>query len=471
MDSRETGTADLKLIPKVDDLLRDPRFAAQAGDAPRWVRLDAVRAELDDIRRELLGGPEPGRREALLDQGGIIERIGRRIALGRLYSLRRVVNATGIIIHTNLGRAVLPREAVERLAETARRYTNLEFDLAEGRRGSRHAHLVGPLRRLTGAEDALAVNNNAAAVLLALNTLARGREVVVSRGELVEIGGSFRIPEVMARSGAVLREVGATNRCHPRDYEEAIGPQTALLLKVHTSNYRVVGFTQEVGLEELAAIGRKRGVPVMQDLGSGCLVDLSPFGLKDEPPVGRSIEAGADIVTFSGDKLLGGPQAGLIVGRKSLVGLMAANPLHRALRIDKFTAAALEAVLRIYLDGEAAFAGIPVLAMIAAPVADLRRRGRRWLRRWRAAAPAHVSLELVESQSRVGGGSLPMQDMPSTAAAVTSDRLSANELEARFRRHEPPVIGRIEEGRFLLDLRTLLPEDFPDIGRALESLA
>jgi L-seryl-tRNA(Ser) seleniumtransferase len=471
MTSMDPRQRDLRLIPKVDDLLHDPRTAAWLQATPRWLVTDAVRDELDAVRRELLAGSGAPAPPDLLDRDRILDRVERRLAAASRFKLRRVINATGIIIHTNLGRAVLAPEAVARLEEAARGYTNLEFDLEAGRRGSRHEPLRDLLRRLTGAEDALVVNNNAAAVLLCLNTLARGREVIVSRGELVEIGGSFRIPEVMARSGAILREVGATNRTHPRDYEAAAGEQTALLLKVHTSNYRMVGFIHETGLEELVALGRARGIPVMEDLGSGCLVDLAPFGLADERPVPRSVAAGADLVTFSGDKLLGGPQAGIIVGRRDLIRLLDANPLHRALRIDKFTVAALEATLRLYLEGEDAFRRIPVLAAIAARQEDLLRAGRRRLARWRPTLPSHLTVTVERTASQVGGGALPMQDIPSAAFAVTSSLLTPNEVEAAFRAFEPPIIGRIEEGRLLLDLRTLLPDDFPAIGEALQSLA
>jgi L-seryl-tRNA(Ser) seleniumtransferase len=463
----------MRRIPKVDDLLLSPPLAEALSLTPRWIVLDAVRDELGEMRLALHAAAGPGgieRAEALLERQGILTRILQRIRRASRPALRRVINGTGIIVHTNLGRSLLPEEALALMTEAARHPSNLEFDLVRGERGSRHDHLRPLLCRLTGAEDALAVNNNAAAVLLALDTLARGREAVVSRGELVEIGGSFRIPEVMQRSGAVMVEVGTTNRTHPADYRRAITPATALLLKVHTSNYRVVGFTGSVSLEDLAAIGREHSLPVMEDCGSGCLVDLSPFGLGQETPVSRSVSAGADVVTFSGDKLLGGPQAGLIVGRRDLIQRMAANPLHRALRIDKFTAAALEAVLRLYLEGESAWRRIPTLEMIAIPAGDLRRRGRRWLSRWRRELPEHLTVSLVETRAQVGGGALPLQEIPSAGLAFVSSSRRPHDLEAAFRAGEPPVIGRIQDDRLLLDLRTLRGDDLDLVGRVARGI-
>lgn len=470
MAPKKKESSKLRLIPKVDVILNDPELIGITSDVPRWIYMDAVRDELDSVRRRLIEDPDGTAGEELLERSGMIRRIGHRISLARLYGLRRVVNGTGIIIHTNLGRAVLARVAANRIAEVAGHYSNLEFDLDEGRRGLRHARLKELIRRLTGAEDALVVNNNAAAVLLTLNTLARGREVIVSRGELVEIGGSFRIPDVMARSGAIMKEVGTTNRTHLKDYEKAIRPETAILLKVHTSNYQVVGFTHQPTLEELAGLGKSRNITVVEDLGSGCLVDLSPFGLSGEPPVGRSIEAGADLVTFSGDKLLGGPQAGIIIGRADLVRSIESNPLHRALRIDKFTAAAMEATLRLYLEGERAYSKIPVLSMITKDNRKLKSLGRRLLKKWAKSIPGHVKVALAETFSQVGGGSLPMQNLPSVSLSMVSERMSVNDLESYFRMFEPPIIGRILEDRFLLDLRTIQEDDLDVILSALENL-
>ncbi len=470
MAEKKIDSETLRRIPKVDEILQHSAYEEISRGIPRWICLDAVRGELESVRGRILAGVDPGQTEELLDLAGIISRTAGRIAGLRLFRLRKMINATGIIIHTNLGRALLPGEAVDRMLEVAVNYTNLEFDLDSGKRGSRHDHLRSLLTRLTGAEDGLVVNNNAAAVLLTLNTLARGREVIVSRGELVEIGGSFRIPDVMARSGATLKEVGATNKTHLGDYESAIGPQTALLLKVHTSNYRIIGFSHQPSLSELSALGKKHGLPVVEDLGSGCLADLSEYGLDKEPLVGRSIEDGADIVTFSGDKLLGGPQAGIIIGRKDLIGLIDRNPLHRALRIDKFTASALEATLRLYLEGERALTRIPVLSMISLGREELQVRGRRLLEEMSGSLPGHLTISLEDTNSQVGGGALPLQEIPSVALALSSELMKVNQIEERFRKGEPPIIGRIYEERYLLDLRTVAEDDYPLIARAVEGL-
>jgi L-seryl-tRNA(Ser) seleniumtransferase len=336
-------------------------------------------------------------------------------------------------------------------------YSNLEYDLEAGIRGSRYVHAEAILCEITGAERALVVNNNAGAVLLALNTLALGQEVVVSRGQLVEIGGSFRIPDIMARSGARLREVGCTNRTHLYDYEEAIGAETALLLKAHVSNFQIIGFTAEVDILDLTALGKKHGVPVMEDLGSGCFLDLSRFGLKGEPTVQDSVGAGVDVVTFSGDKLLGGPQAGIILGRSELITRIRKNPLTRALRVDKLTLATLEATLRLYRDQETAINAIPTLRMIATDLATLETRARGLQERLKAVVPANLNVVIADGASRVGGGALPIQNLPTKLVALSSEELSAARLELRFRGYEPPIIGRVEQDRFLLDVRTLQP--------------
>lgn len=382
-------------------------------------------------------------------------------------SLRRVVNATGVVIHTNLGRAVLSPAARRAVAEVAGAYSNLEFDLASGERGSRHDHVEALLRRLTGAEAAMVVNNNAAAVFLALMALAAGREVVVSRGELVEIGGSFRIPDVMAQSGARLVEVGTTNKTRPDDYRRAIGPDTALLLKVHPSNYRIVGFTAAVTLEELVGIGREAGLPVMYDLGSGALIPLDRYGLKGEPVAGGAIAAGVALVTFSGDKLLGGPQAGVIAGRRDLVDRCRRHPLARALRVDKMTLAALEATLKHYLDPEKAAATVPVLRMLTLTPEELAARADDLAAKIRGEAGDAVRVTLSAGVSQVGGGSLPGVELPTTLVAVEPVRLSVPTLAARLRRERPAVVGRVEGGRLLLDPRTLLPGDAAVVAAAV----
>jgi L-seryl-tRNA(Ser) seleniumtransferase len=383
--------------------------------------------------------------------------------------LRRVVNATGVVIHTNLGRSLLAPEAVENLAGVAGRYSNLEYDLEAGRRGSRYMAVRDLLCEITGAEDAMVVNNNAGAVLISLETIARSRNVVVSRGDLVEIGGSFRIPDVMAKSGAVLREVGTTNRTHLRDYEGAIDPDTALLLKVHWSNYSIVGFTAQVPLRELVELGARRGIPVMEDLGSGTFIDFSRYGLLKEPTVQDSVASGADVVTFSGDKLLGGPQAGVIVGRRPLIESIRKNPINRALRIDKLTLAALESTLRLYRDEARAVAAIPTLRMLTESENAVQPRAEELARRLQAIGDSRLKVEIVRLSSKAGGGSLPLLDLPSRCLRVQVDGLTANQLELKLRRNDPPIIGRIENGAFLMDARTLQPDEAPIIAAALAS--
>jgi L-seryl-tRNA(Ser) seleniumtransferase len=427
-------------------------------------------------------------RERLDDTRGLIrrDRIDPRALAGRLEglagwvdeearartesSLRPVVNATGVILHTNLGRAVLSEAAARRIVEVARAYTTLEYDLARGRRGSRSTHLERLLGLMFAGRAAHVVNNNAAAVLLALNTLAEGKEVVVSRGELVEIGGSFRIPDIMRKSGAILKEVGTTNRTRIQDYERAIGPRTGLLLKVHPSNYRIVGFTAQAPVDRVAALARDRGVPLLMDQGSGNLLDLKARGIKDEPSVQDALDAGVDVVCFSGDKVLGGPQAGLLIGRPGAIGAMRENPLSRALRVDKMTYAALEASLLEYVRGTAEN-GLPVVRMIALPREEIELRARGIVERAGRSGGGRLSLSIVPGASLLGGGSAPEEGLPTSLVAVACAGLSARAIEERLRRTDPPIIARIEERRVLLDLRTVLPEQDPLVERALASLA
>jgi L-seryl-tRNA(Ser) seleniumtransferase len=386
------------------------------------------------------------------------------------WRLDRVVNATGVVLHTNLGRAPLSRAALARLAVIGRRYSNLELDVQTRERGWRGSHVDALLGWLTGAEASLVVNNNAAAVLLALETLAHGREVVVSRGELIEIGGAFRIPDIMVRSGARLVEVGTTNRTRVTDYAAAIRPDTALLLKVHPSNFRVLGFTQAPTTHELVELGRGRGVPVMEDLGSGAFLDLRRFGLPHEPMAPETVAAGADLVTFSGDKLLGGPQAGIVVGRRELVARLRQNPLTRALRIDKLTLAALEATLRAYETPEAALHEIPTLRMLTEPEARVRRRARRCLRALPPAVRTALDARVVGTRGQAGGGALPLAELPTAALALGSAAHPATALEARLRAGRPPVIGRIAEDRLLLDCRTVADDEVPLLAAAVSGL-
>jgi L-seryl-tRNA(Ser) seleniumtransferase len=453
----------LRALPSVDRLVRDALGRPEVSGIPRARLTAMVREVLDGERRRLLAGA--GTADGSL-VGRVVEMAGRT---GR-FSLRPVVNATGVVLHTNLGRAPLSPLAVERLAAVATGYSNLELDVATKERGSRYTHVEGLLERLTGAEEALVVNNNAAAVLLALDTLARGREVVVSRGELIEIGGEFRIPDIMARSGATLREVGTTNRTHPRDYAEAIGPATALLLKVHTSNYRVVGFTAGVSSRDLAAIGRERGVPVMEDLGSGSLLDLRRWGFPHEPTVQEVVGAGVDVVTFSGDKLLGGPQAGIVVGRQAMVTRLARNPLNRALRIDKLTLAALEATLDAYDTGQAAEA-LPALRLLTEPLDAVRRRAQRVVARLDPGTRERTGARVVEGHAQVGGGALPTVELPTAAVALGRTAEDARRLDVDLRRGALPVIGRIADDRLLLDCRTVLPSQVAALAAAVVAAA
>jgi L-seryl-tRNA(Ser) seleniumtransferase len=460
--------ARLRVLPSVDEVVRalDGRPAT-----PRRRVVDAVRAVLAERRRAVLTAASGDELDALaLDAPALLPRVRVAVAAAGSWRLDRVVNATGVVLHTNLGRAPLGRAALARLALVAARYSNLELDVPTKTRGSRYAHVDELLCRLSGAEASLVVNNNAAAVLLALESLAQGREVVVSRGELIEIGGAFRIPDILARSGARLREVGTTNRTRLADYVGAITPETAVLLKVHPSNYRVVGFTEGVATAELAALGRARGIPVLEDLGSGSFLDLRPWGLPREPTVPETVAAGADVVTFSGDKLLGGPQAGIAVGRRALVDRLRTNPLNRALRIDKLTLAALEATLRAYEDPATAPREIPTLRMLSEPVATVRRRAGRVFRGVPAPARTALGLAVVAGRSEVGGGALPLAELPTAALALGTAAHPAARLDVALRAARPPVIGRIAEDRLLLDCRTVMDDEVPLLAAALAAL-
>ncbi len=457
-----------KNIPKVDKVLDWSGIKTIMAKYPRTVVIMAVRESLDQVRTEILGG---NTKAELLEEESLTERVTIAIQKSTTPGLRRVINGTGVVLHTNLGRAPLAPALRETLFEAAFGYNTLEFDLETGARGKRAVHVEELLRSLTGAECAVVVNNNAAAVLLALSALARGKEVVVSRGELVEIGGSFRIPEVMEQSGAVLREVGATNRTHRRDYSGAIGAETALLLKVHTSNFALVGFTSDVSTEELVALGRETSLPVMVDAGSGSLVNLSAYGLAGEVTVQEYLEAGADLVTFSGDKLLGGPQAGIIVGKRRFLEPMKQHPLLRALRLDKVTLATLEGTLRLYRDEQQALSQIPSLRMMTLSAEELASRAKTAVRRMRRSLPANVSVKTLKGFSSVGGGTFPLLELPTTLISVSVDGLSPQHLEQKLRTGRLPIIGRISQGLLLLDPRTLFDEDIADIIFAVRAIA
>jgi L-seryl-tRNA(Ser) seleniumtransferase len=426
----------LRDLPSVDELARDPRLA----EAPHELAVTAARAALDRARTEIQAGGDPD----------VHALAAAELAAAQAFKLRRAINATGVIVHTNLGRAPLGEAALDRVLEVGRGYSNLEYDLAEGKRGSRQDHIGSILTRLTGAEAALVVNNNAAAVLLALAALANGRDVLVSRGELIEIGDGFRIPDVLTRSGARLVEVGTTNRTRIADYEAALSDETAVILRVHQSNFRLVGFTEQPDLAELAQLARRHELPLVDDLGSGALIDLG-----DEPTAWASLSAGADLVSFSGDKLLGGPQAGILVGQKDLVERLRRHPLQRALRADKLSLAALEATLALYFDPERARREIPVLRMLEEPIATVRDRAE--------LLAQLVGGEVEETVARVGGGALPLLELPSFACAIEE------ELGPRLRAGQPPVVGIVRDGRLLLDCRTVSDAEVEELAAAVAS--
>ncbi len=457
----------LKSIPKTDKILQTLPI-----DIPSGFKLRLCRRVLDNLRHSILAGRLTDIDALSLES--VAQMVHKELEKAMSPSLKPVINATGVVVHTNLGRSLLPEELFKSMFEIAVNYSNLEYDLELGKRGSRYSHVEEILCELTGAESALVVNNNAAAVLISLETLAKGKEVIVSRGELVEIGGSFRIPDVMARSGAILREVGATNRTHLADYERAIGDNTALLMKVHQSNFAIVGFTLSVPMMELKALGKRHDLPVIEDLGSGNLIDLRPYGFIHEPTVKESLDAGADLVSFSGDKMLGGPQAGIIVGKKELVDKIKKNPLNRAVRIDKLTLAGLEGTLRIYRDPDKALSRIPTLKMLSMPLEETRQRAEHLLEAIRTTGVNTLKIGTCETISRVGGGALPLQDLRSTAVTLelpaTQDEAHSliAVLERALRLGAPPVIVRIEDDKILLDVRTIKTEQFPIVAGCIK---
>ncbi|MGD9819848.1 MAG: L-seryl-tRNA(Sec) selenium transferase [Desulfomonilaceae bacterium] len=447
------GSSVLRKIPSVEKVLSGKSVTYLREFYSEETIKRIVRKTLESLRAGVISGElsEHDCSEDRLDQ-----RV--RVQAEKLYGpkLRTVINATGVIVHTNLGRSPLPQSVVDRIAEVAMSYSNLEYDIAMGKRGERNSHLRVLIEELTGAEAALAVNNNAAAVLLALSTMATGKEVIVSRGELIEIGGSFRIPEVMSRSGAILREVGATNRTHVRDYRNAINENTALILKCHTSNYKIVGFTKEVELDELVEIGRDHNIPTMMDLGSGCLVDLRPYGLTDEITVQSVVSSGIDIISFSGDKLLGGPQAGLLVGKRNFIEAMRSNPLARALRMDKMTLAGLEATLEQYTRLEGPFNTIPTLEMISRSPERLNSDAESLARSVQNLLDSSFQISIEPGIGRVGGGALPMSDLEGPRVVIRHPSFSAARFERNLRMGNPPVIALVHENAVLFDCRTLL---------------
>lgn len=453
-----------KMIPKVDEILEDERIKSLLNQIPRKLVVDSIREEIDNLRKDI--------KENKVDEEGIVRRnqilielVLKRANKKSSYKLRRVVNGTGIILHTNLGRALINREVMENVVDIVTNYSNLEFDIEKGERGSRYSHLKDLLTEITGAEDAMVVNNNAAAVLLVLSTMAKGKEVIVSRGELIEIGGSFRIPDVMEQSGATLKAVGTTNKTHLYDYENAINENTAALMKVHTSNYRVLGFTSSVSIDELYTLKEKYNLPLIEDLGSGVLIDISKFGLEYEPTVQDSIKKGVDIVTFSGDKLLGGPQAGIIVGKKKYIDQMKKNPLTRAFRVDKFSISALEATLRLYLDEKIAVEKVPTLNMLSMSIEKLELKAQKLYALLNEKVKDEgLSFHIVDSFSEVGGGSLPLERIPTKCIMINLKGFSVNEFEKSLREYDIPIITRIYKDNIFIDLRTVREDEFQIIA-------
>jgi L-seryl-tRNA(Ser) seleniumtransferase len=441
----------LSSLPSVDGILKSERAVGWLAQYPRSVVLKAIRQTIESKRSNICNGSCSS-----VDLQGLYQAIEEGIKAFIGYSLKPVINATGIVIHTNLGRSVLPEDIMGHVKAVACGYSTLEYDIEKGQRGKRYVHVQRLLREITGAEDALIVNNNAAAVFVCLRELAKGREVIVSRGELVEIGGSFRVPDVMAESGAILKEVGTTNKTHLYDYERAINDNTALLLKVHQSNFRTIGFTKLVDIEELVKLGRQHGIPVMFDLGSGCLVDLKPCGIQIEPTVQDILRSSCDIVTFSGDKLLGGPQGGVIAGKRPLIERVSKNPLMRAIRVDKLTLSAFEATLLRYLDLERAKEEIPTLRMILQDTKTIKDRAEKITDALKdRISTSLAAFRLIEDESQAGGGSLPEVNFKTYATEIRPYKLSVNNLEERLRLGEPPVIARIKDEGLLIDARTV----------------
>ena len=479
------ASADLyRKLPSVDEILRSPELVALASKEGQVAVTDAARAVLESLRQEIAAGELDANRVDLA-LSGLEDAVARQLRQSLKYSLRTVINATGVILHTNLGRAPLAASALEHVSEIAGSYSNLEFDVESGDRGKRDVHVDRLFRKLldaTGAEahvgagvharavkptiSTIVVNNNAAAVLLALNTLAENGEVIVSRGELVEIGGSFRIPDVMSKSNAVLREVGTTNRTRIGDYEQAINEKTRLVLRVHRSNFQITGFTEQPRIEELAGLAREHSLPLMEDLGSGALFDLRSVGVNGESSVLDSLRQGVDVVSYSGDKLLGGPQAGMLSGRSDLIARMRSNSLFRALRVDKLTYAALEATLLAYVKGE--HDSIPAVRMMHLSKEEIEKRAESVAK---GIQPAGLLAELVDGESVIGGGAAPSAVLPTRLLAITCEGLSANELAERLRASDLPIIARVEEGRVLLDLRTVFPEQDEVVTNVLKRVA
>lgn len=453
----------LRNLPKMDLLINDQKVKNLIGIFGRESILKELRETLDFYRRAILNEEK----DSVPTIEEIRGKVENKLSIKKEPSIKRVINATGIVIHTNLGRSLLSENSIKAMINVARGYSNLEYNLKDGKRGSRHDHISNILKELTGAEDAVVVNNNAAAVMLVLNELSKNKEVIVSRGELVEIGDSFRVPEIMELSGSFLKEVGTTNRTHLSDYENAIGDNTSLLLKVHSSNFKIIGFTKEVSSEELACLGKKHNIITMEDLGSGILVDLSEEGFSESKTVMDVVKSGIDIITFSGDKLLGGPQAGIIVGKKEYIERLKKNQLMRALRVDKITLAALEATLMEYLNKESVMKEIPTLNMISLTKEELKKKALE-LKSMLDSIELDYSFSISENTSFVGGGSMPGEEITSYVIEIVSKSLEANEIEKSLREYKTPIISRINKGKVLLDVRTIKEDEYETILKALE---
>lgn len=458
-----------KLLPGTDSILELLKDDPTIENIPKSLIVNSIRNITRKLRDSIKNNEEKVCENDLLNSV-VIEKVRAEIRKAMATNLKRLINASGVVVHTNLGRSLLTRDAVEHVLSVSTRYSNLEFDLTTGTRGSRYKNVDDILCEISGAEAAMVVNNNAAAVLLCLETIAKGKDVIVSRGELVEIGGSFRIPDVMARSGGILKEVGTTNRTHSRDYENAIKNGTGLLLKVHTSNYSVEGFTSSVSLKELVAIGAKYNIPVMDDLGSGTFIDFSKYGILKEPTVQEAVATGADIITFSGDKLLGGPQAGIIVGKKDIIDRIKQNPTTRALRIDKLTLAALESTIRLYRDEEKAIKKIPTLRMLTMPFDHIERKAKLVYQKLNVIGNSRLNVKLLDLSSRPGGGAYPLLTLPSKCVGVMVEEISANAIEKYMRENKPPIIGRIEDDFFIMDMRTVQDDELPIIEKAFDEM-
>ncbi|MEW9124055.1 MAG: L-seryl-tRNA(Sec) selenium transferase [Thermotaleaceae bacterium] len=457
------------LIPKVDDILKDKSIGELLLEFPRTVIIDSIRYCIENFRQDIVNLAEEDLKSYFIDQELLIKDIIVQVEKSCKMNLKKVINGTGVVLHTNLGRSLLCDEIKDAVWDIASSYSTLEFNTELGQRGSRYEHVENILAKLTGAEGAMVVNNNAAAVLLILGSMARDKEVIVSRGQLVEIGGSFRVPDIMKQSGAKLVEVGTTNKTHLSDYEEAIYEDTGILLKVHTSNYKILGFTKEVSLAELVSLGSEHNIPVVEDIGSGTLIDFSKYGLEKEPTVQESIAAGVDIVSFSGDKLLGGPQAGIILGKKKYIDLMKKNPLTRAIRVDKLTLAALEATLRIYLDEEKAIKKIPTLNMLTMTYESIEKRALKLFDKLKSIQlDSKVSIE--KGLSQVGGGAMPLEELPTALITIKPIEKTLNQVERELRGRKIPIITRISEEKLIFDCRTIKDEEFDILIEALNDI-